>query len=110
MIETLFINKRFNAYADTFLILGLARIAAYALNQTKQKTEMQLVDEGTRYRIQFKKPAVESIAIKPVVAFWAEVRATLQPGRNQLETPALLDPVSLPPHRYNHLLQVALPG
>lgn len=63
MIKALFINKRFNTYADTFLMLGLARIAAYALDQTKQKTEMQLVDEGTRYRIQFKKPvALESIA------------------------------------------------
>jgi len=63
MIKALFITKRFNTYADTFLMLGLARIAAYALGQTKQKTEMQLLDEGTRYRIQFKKPVnLEPIA------------------------------------------------
>ncbi len=63
MIKALFVTKRFNTYADTFLMLGLARITAYALEQTKQKTEMQLVDEGTCYRIQFKKPvALESIA------------------------------------------------
>lgn len=66
MINALFVNKRFNTYADTFLMLGLARIAAYALGQTRQKTEMQLMDEGTRYRIQFKKPvAMEAIANLP---------------------------------------------
>lgn len=66
MINALFVNKRFNTYADTFLMLGLARIAAYALGQTRQKTEMQLMDEGTRYRIQFKKPvAMEAIAKLP---------------------------------------------
>jgi hypothetical protein len=55
MIDALFVTKRFNTYADTFLMLGLARIAEYALSQTKQKAEMQLLDEGRRYRIQFKK-------------------------------------------------------
>ncbi len=63
MIKTLFVTKRFNTYADTFLMLGLARISAYALGETKQKTDMQLVDEGTRYCIQFKKPVnLEPIA------------------------------------------------
>lgn len=62
MIKTLFVPKKFNTYADTFLMLGLARIAEYALSETKQKTEMQLVDEGTRYRIQFKKP----VALEPI--------------------------------------------
>lgn len=63
MIEALFVAKKFHTYADTFLMLGLARIAAYALSQTRQKTEMQLVDEGRRYRIQFKKPvAMDAIA------------------------------------------------
>jgi hypothetical protein len=56
MINSLFVTKKFNTYADTFLMLGIAQIAEYALSQTNQKTEMQLVDEGRRYRIQFKKP------------------------------------------------------
>jgi hypothetical protein len=56
MIKALFVTKRFNSYADAFLMLGLARIAEYALAKTNQKTEMQLFDEGTRYRIEFKKP------------------------------------------------------
>ena len=56
MLKALFVTKHFNTYADTFLMLGLAQIAEYALSQTQQNTPMQLVDEGTRYRIQFKKP------------------------------------------------------
>lgn len=55
MIESLFVTKKFGTYADTFLMLGLAQIAEYAFGQTKQRTEMQILDEGTRYRIQFKK-------------------------------------------------------
>ena len=63
MLKALFVTKHFNTYADTFLMLGLAQIAQYALNQTQQNTPMQLVDEGTRYRIQFKKPVnLEPIA------------------------------------------------
>ena len=63
MIDALFVTKRFNTYADAFLMLGVARIAEYALSQTKQKAAMQLLDEGTRYRIQFKKPvSLEAIA------------------------------------------------
>lgn len=66
MIDGLFVTKRFNTYADTFLMLGLARLAEYALSQTKQKAQMQLVDEGSRYRIQFKKPInLEAIALLP---------------------------------------------
>jgi hypothetical protein len=63
MIESLFVVKKFATYADTFLMLGLALLAEYAINQTKQKTQIQLIDEGTRYRIEFKKPVnVEAIA------------------------------------------------
>lgn len=62
MIESLFVTKKFGTYADTFLMLGLAQIAEYALGQTKQRTEMQLLDEGTRYCIQFKK----SVNLKPI--------------------------------------------
>lgn len=63
MLKALFITKHFNTYADTFMMLGIAQIAEYALSQTKQKTQMQLVDEGSHYRIQFKKPVnLEPIA------------------------------------------------
>ncbi|MGB3264027.1 MAG: hypothetical protein WBA89_08705 [Microcoleus sp.] len=55
-VDRLFVIKKFGTYADTFLMLGLANLAEYALSRTKQKTQMQLVDEGTRYCIQFKKP------------------------------------------------------
>lgn len=54
-IDRLLIPKKFGTYADTFLMLGLALVVEDALFRTKQKTEMQLIDEGTHYRIQFKK-------------------------------------------------------
>jgi hypothetical protein len=64
MIESLFVTKKFGTYADIFLMLGLALLAEYALNQTRQTTPIQLIDEGTRYRIQFKKPVkLEPIAL-----------------------------------------------
>ncbi len=64
MIESLFVGKKFGSYADTFLMLGLALLAEYALNKTQQSTLIQLIDEGTRYRIQFKKPVnLEPIAL-----------------------------------------------
>lgn len=66
MISSLFVGKKFGSYADTFLMLGLALLAEYALTQTKQTTSIQLIDEGTHYRIQFKKPInLEPIAKLP---------------------------------------------
>ncbi len=63
MIKSLFVGKKFGSYADTFLMLGLALLAEYAINKTQQSTPIQLTDEGTRYRIQFKKPVnLEPIA------------------------------------------------
>ena len=62
MIDRLFIPKNFNSYADTFLMLGLAYLVQPALKATKQKTKIQLIDKGTAYIIQFKKPVnLESI-------------------------------------------------
>lgn len=64
MIKSLFVGKKSGIYADTFLMLGLALLADYALNKTQQTTSIQLIDEGTRYRIQFKKPVnLEPIAL-----------------------------------------------
>ncbi len=54
MIERLFVVKKFSNYADTFLMLGLAQLAEFALKETRQKREIQLIDEGIRYCIQFK--------------------------------------------------------
>lgn len=66
MIESLCTTKKFGTYADTFLMLGLALLAEYVLNQTQQTTQIQLLDEGTRYRIRFKKPVnSEAIALLP---------------------------------------------
>ncbi|MBD2124918.1 hypothetical protein NDI39_27565 [Microcoleus sp. ZQ-A2] len=56
MIKSLLVGKKFGTYADTFLMLGLALLAEYALNKTQQTTPIQLIDEGTQYRLQFKKP------------------------------------------------------
>ncbi|MBD1930118.1 hypothetical protein H6F74_28435 [Trichocoleus sp. FACHB-90] len=63
MISSLLVGKKFGTYADTFLMLGLATLAEYVLNKTKQTTPIQLLDEGRHYRIQFKKPVnLEPIA------------------------------------------------
>lgn len=63
MIKSLLVGKKFGTYADTFLMLGLALLAEYALNKTQQTTPIQLIDEGTHYRLQFKKPVnLEPIA------------------------------------------------
>ena len=52
MIKSLFVGKKFGTYADTFLMLGLALLAEYALKKTQHTTPIQLIDEGTHYRIQ----------------------------------------------------------
>ena len=56
MIKSLLVGKKFGNYAATFIMLGLALLAEYALNKTQQTTPIQLIDEGTHYRLQFKKP------------------------------------------------------
>lgn len=56
MINALFVTKRFSTYADVFLMLGLAQIIDNALRSTNQPSSIQLIDEGSRYRLQFKKP------------------------------------------------------
>ena len=53
MINQLFVPKPFNTYADTFLLLGLAQIAADALHRTGQNPTIQLIDKGTHTCIQF---------------------------------------------------------
>ena len=55
-IEALYVPRSYGTYSDTCLMLGLACLAEYALGVTKQKQGMQLIDEGTYYRIQFNKP------------------------------------------------------
>jgi hypothetical protein len=55
-IQTLFVPKQFNTYADTFLLLGLARLVTFALSQTNQKTDLQLIDAGAYYCIYRKQP------------------------------------------------------
>jgi hypothetical protein len=54
-MNSLKIRKRFGTYADTFFLLGLAQIAEDALRQTKQNTNIQLIDAGSYYQIQLKK-------------------------------------------------------
>ena len=56
MIKALYVPKSYGTYSDTCLMLGLACLAEYALGATGQKQGMQLIEEGTCYRIQFNKP------------------------------------------------------
>lgn len=56
MIEALYVPKSYGTYSDTCLMLGLACLAEYTLGETGQKQRMQLIDEGTCYRIEFNKP------------------------------------------------------
>jgi len=56
MTEALILSKKFNTYADIFLLLGLAQIVDDALHRTQQNREMQLIDAGTNYQIKFAKP------------------------------------------------------
>jgi hypothetical protein len=71
MVSKLFVPKRYGTYADTFMMLGLAQLAEYALGQTNHKREIVMVDEGTRYRLQFKQEVdLEAIAtLKPTDLF-----------------------------------------
>lgn len=78
MIKALYVPKSYGTYSDTCLMLGLACLAEYALGATGQKQGMQLIDEGTCYRIQFNKPMdlskIESVSyvdLFPVIV-WAE--------------------------------------
>ncbi|MEW6492932.1 MAG: hypothetical protein AB1589_10555 [Cyanobacteriota bacterium] len=62
MIKSLLVGKKFGTYADTFLMLSLALLAEYTLKKTQQNPSIQLIDEGTHYRIQFKK----SVNLEPI--------------------------------------------
>jgi hypothetical protein len=62
MIKALFLPKQSNDYTDIFALLALAQIAEDSLRRTQQNTEMQLIDEGKRYRIQFATP-IDILAI-----------------------------------------------
>jgi|GEM_PF-985892 len=55
-MKQLLVTKTYGNYADTFLMLGLAQLAQYALKVTKQKSEIRLIDKGTAYSLEFKKP------------------------------------------------------
>lgn len=75
MIERLFVTKKFGTYADIFLMLGLAQLVEYALKASNQKSGIQLVDEGTRYRIQLKTAAnLEPIAALTYTDFFPPVK------------------------------------
>lgn len=66
MVESLWVPKRFGTYADTFLMLGLAQIAEAALSDSGQPAEMQLLDEGSAYRITLSQSAnLDAIANLP---------------------------------------------
>lgn len=54
MLDTLYIQKRFGTYADTFLMLGLAKLARFYMDEIGQKElEIKLKDTGTYYEIKF---------------------------------------------------------
>lgn len=53
MLNALYVPKQYNTYADTFLMLGLAKIASAALSQTQQSAQIQLIDTGPHYQLKF---------------------------------------------------------
>jgi hypothetical protein len=51
MIKLLHVPKQFGTYADTFLLLGLAKLAARAQQEICDRTTVQIQDLGTEYQI-----------------------------------------------------------
>lgn len=75
MIMDLYVAKRYGTHSDVCLMLGLADLAEFSLREIGQRREIQITDEGVRYRLQFKQPAdLEKLAnlnyfsLFPVVA------------------------------------------
>lgn len=63
MVNALYVPKRYGNYADTFMMLGLALLAEYALGEVRVKKQITLIDEGCQYRLEFKNEVdVEAIA------------------------------------------------
>lgn len=63
MVNVLYVPKRYGNYADTFMTLGLALLAEYALGEIRAKKQITLIDEGCQYRLEFKNDVdVEAIA------------------------------------------------
>lgn len=56
MITSLSTPKKYNTYTDTFLMLGLAKIVEHALIETGQNQQIQLIDQGTSYRLELTHP------------------------------------------------------
>ncbi|MBD2295135.1 hypothetical protein H6G06_17015 [Anabaena sphaerica FACHB-251] len=54
MTQQLFVTKKFGTYADTLMMLGLVQLVEYALRETHQKRDIQIVDQGTCYCLQLK--------------------------------------------------------
>lgn len=52
MIKVLRVPKQFGTYADTFLLLGLAKLAAEVQKEICDRTTVQLKDLGTEYQIE----------------------------------------------------------
>jgi hypothetical protein len=68
MIDTLIVAKSYNNYADTFRMLGLAKLIADALGEIGKSPRIQLIDEGTQYRIQLHK-AIDLDALSRIPYF-----------------------------------------
>lgn len=51
MIKVLRVPKPLGTYADTFLLLGLAKLAAYVQKEICDRTTVQIKDLGTDYQI-----------------------------------------------------------
>jgi hypothetical protein len=68
MIDTLIVAKSYNHYADTFRMLGLAKLIADALGEIGKSPRIQLIDEGTQYRIQLHK-AIDLDALSRISYF-----------------------------------------
>lgn len=87
MVNVLRVPKQYGTYADTCLMLGMARLAYIAQLQIHHVKEIQLADLGTSYRIQLK----QDLAPDEIVStLHYEDKALMQPIKGD-KTEAIAD-------------------
>jgi hypothetical protein len=62
MVDTLYIPKEFNNYADVFQMLGIAKLIHNCLRLTHSKEEIEIKDYGCYYQLKFQDIDTKTIA------------------------------------------------
>jgi hypothetical protein len=62
MVDTLYIPKEFNNYADVFQMLGIATLVQNCLRLTHSKEEIEIKDRGCYYQLKFQDLDIKNIA------------------------------------------------